>query len=135
MMANLRNIRFQLTALLLCLSASLVACATPAANQSNNNSNTSTPSASPSPGSSSAPTAAPTAAPSTGGDLSKSQYLALLACFKASLGNSASALNAVAAHEFQVNSMTDAQFTQNLATVFGSSVKNYQDKASKAGCK
>lgn len=124
MMANLRNVRFPLAVLALCLSSSLLACAT--ANQSNTNGNT--PSAAPSTSASPAPT-------SGSATLSKSQYLALLACLKTSLGNSASAVNAVNAHEFQVNSMSDAQFTQNLATVFGSSVKTYQEKASAAGCK
>lgn len=128
MMANLRNVRFPLAVLALCLSSSLLACTT--ANQSNTNGNT--PSAAPSTSASPAPTSAPTSGSAT---LSKSQYLALLACLKTSLGNSASAVNAVNAHEFQVNSMSDAQFTQNLATVFGSSVKTYQEKASAAGCK
>lgn len=132
MMANLSKMRFQVAALLLCLTT---ACASPAANQNN----AATPSASPSSAASASPnpaaSPAASAAPSTGAALSKTQYLALLACYKASLGNSTSAVNAVNAHTTQVNAMTDAQFSQNLGTVFGASVKNYQDKANAAGCK
>lgn len=108
----------------LLLTTTLIACTT---QSPSGQSPTGESSVSPSAGASAAPSTAPVS-----GSVSRSQYLAQLNCYTGKL--SGSALVAISGHKFQVESMTDAQFTQNLSTVFGSSVKTYQDKAVQAGC-